>query len=229
MATRDREPDHGGGLRGPDRDEYPLLFKGDAPDSGRGILARILARVRAFFRTPDAEPDAEPEPETDPATGRLTRTDPVSDPVTEPFTLPVAGPPESVPDRTHAAAGGTRPSTGPLHRATLQILPGRLVPAHPDVLRQEIRFLRPSNPEREVTLGRARNDPPDHITIDHPSIERLHATMRYDRGHWWIESGSADRPVLLNGQVIGPEGGARHLKDGDRVRLGDIDFDFRTT
>lgn len=128
--------------------------------------------------------------------------------------------------RASAPAEDAAPSPPPVHRLTVQMLPGRLVPVDRTMLRQEIHFLRPSREGLPITLGGARRDPPDHVTIQHPSLERKHASMRYRGGHWWIESLVSGRPVILNGRPIPAEGGARHLKDGDRVTLGEVDFHF---
>lgn len=54
-----------------------------------------------------------------------------------------------------------------------------------------------------------------------------HATMRYRRGYWWIESLSDEPMVVLDGRPLEPRAGPRHLEDGDIVRLGDLDFRFR--
>ncbi len=39
------------------------------------------------------------------------------------------------------------------HRATVQLLPGRLEPLIPEVIQQEVRFQQSSSGEQEVTLG----------------------------------------------------------------------------
>lgn len=125
------------------------------------------------------------------------------------------------------AAPALERRTPAVHRSTLQILPGRLVPEAGLGIRQEIRFMRSSEAGHEVTLGRERGTPPDHVTVQHPSVERRHGAMRFRRGHWWIRSLSGTRPVILNGTPLDSRDGPRHLKDGDMVRLGEVSFRFR--
>jgi hypothetical protein len=50
--------------------------------------------------------------------------------------------------------------------------------------------------------------------------------MRYRDGHWWIESLVADDPVRLNDHAIHPRDGWLLLRNGDRVRMGDVEFRF---
>jgi len=114
----------------------------------------------------------------------------------------------------------------PVQRATLQMLPGRLLPVNAKVVQQEIRFLRSPRPQQSVTLGWEQGDPPDHITLHHPSIQLRHARMEYRKGHWWIQSLVSDDPVLLNGSPLDATEGRRHLKNGDLVRLGQAEFRF---
>ena len=114
----------------------------------------------------------------------------------------------------------------PVQRATLQMLPGRLLPVNAKVVQQEIRFLRSPRPEQSVTLGWEQGEPPDHITLHHPSIQLRHARMEYRKGHWWIQSLVSDDPVLLNGSALDATEGRRHLKNGDLVRLGQAEFRF---
>lgn len=116
---------------------------------------------------------------------------------------------------------------GILERATLQLLPGRLDPVDPQVIRQEVRFLRTPRPEDGVTLGWDPGRAPYHITLDHPSVQPLHARMRLRDGEWWIESLSYRDPVDVNDERLEVDGGGRRLEDGDRVRIGEAEFHFR--
>lgn len=115
---------------------------------------------------------------------------------------------------------------GPLYRATLQLLPGRLRPLDPDVVREEIRFVRPTGRDAVVTLGWADDEPPDHITLNHPSVQDRHARMSYEDRRWRIESLVAQHPVRVNGISLSVGSEAHELQSGDEVRLGDARFHF---
>jgi hypothetical protein len=115
---------------------------------------------------------------------------------------------------------------GPLQRLTLQLLPGRLQPIDPAVLRQEIRFLKAGPREATVVLGWAPGDPPHHITLDHPSIEPRHARMRFQEGRWSIESLHPRNLVEVNGRRLPVGEPPWSLEADDRVRLGSVAFRF---
>lgn len=136
--------------------------------------------------------------------------------------------PEPVPE---SKSGGpeqrTRPASEPVQRATIQLLPGRLEPADPGVIQQEIRFLRTQAEKQVVTLGWKIGEPPEHITLNHSSIEPVHAAMTYRNGSWWIENRARHDPVVVNGVVLRSSALPRLLADGDRIRLGAVVFHFR--
>ena len=125
---------------------------------------------------------------------------------------------ESAPDGDHGP--------GPLYRATLQLLPGRLRPLDQDVVREEIRFVRPTGRDAVVTLGWAEDEPPDHITLNHPTVQDRHARMSYVGRRWRIESLVAEHPVRVNGTSLAVDSEALELQSGDEVRLGDARFHF---
>jgi len=112
------------------------------------------------------------------------------------------------------------------HRATVQMLPGRLEPLIPEVIQQEIRFQRGESEEQEVTIGWEHGDPPHHVTLDHPSIQPLHAKMTFQKGIWMIESLAPNHPVEINGTPVLPSAGPYLLAAGDQVRIGEALFRF---
>jgi len=114
----------------------------------------------------------------------------------------------------------------PPQRATVQLLPGRLEPLIPEVIQQEVRFQRSGSGEQEVTLGWELGDPPHHVTLDHPSIQPLHAKMTFQNGRWMIESLSPHDPVEVNGTPVSSGSGPYLLAPGDQVRIGDAVFRF---
>ncbi len=114
---------------------------------------------------------------------------------------------------------------GPAHRATTQLLPGRLEPLNPEIIQQEVRFFRNPEGEQTFTLGWEIGDPADHVTLDHPSVRPIHARMTYEKGSWMIESTTSD-PVRVNGKPIPESRGPYLLANGDEVTIGKATFRF---
>ena len=109
---------------------------------------------------------------------------------------------------------------------TIQMLPGRLEPLIPEVIQQEIRFEKALGEEQEVTIGWEIGDPPHHVTLDHPSIQPLHAKMTFQKGKWMIESLAPNDPVEINGTPVPHSAGPYLLAAGDQVRIGEALFRF---
>jgi hypothetical protein len=126
------------------------------------------------------------------------------------------------------AQQSSQPSSAeqPDHRATVQLLPGRLEPLIPEVMQQEVRFQRASSEEQEVTLGWEIGEPPHHVTLDHPSIQPLHAKMTFQKGSWMIESLAPSYPVEVNGTPVPASNGPYLLANGDQIRIGEALFRF---
>jgi hypothetical protein len=132
------------------------------------------------------------------------------------------------PDRAADPGAGSedREGTGPVQRATLQMLPGRLEPMNKDVIQQEVRFLRGEGDTQVVTLGWDMGEPPSHVTLDHPSIQPRHAKMTFREGRWWIQSLSEFYPVEVNDVPLQLTQEPVLLENGDRVRFGEAVFRF---
>ena len=122
--------------------------------------------------------------------------------------------------------GPAAPGEQPAHRATVQLLPGRLEPLIPEVIQQEVRFQQGTSGEQEVTLGWEIGEPPHHVTLDHPSIQPLHAKMTFQKGSWMIESLAPNDPVEVNGTPVPTTSGPYLLANGDQVRIGEALFRF---
>jgi len=112
------------------------------------------------------------------------------------------------------------------HQGTVHMLPGRLEPLIPEVIQQEVRFQMAPSEDQEVTLGWELGDPPHHVTLDHPSIQPLHAKMTYQKGNWMIESLAPHDPVEINGTPVPSSAGPYLLATGDQVRIGEALFRF---
>jgi len=117
-------------------------------------------------------------------------------------------------------------SYGPIQRATIQLLPGRLEPEDALIIQQELRFVRLPHQEHVVTLGWNIGEPPGHITLNHSSVQPMHARMTYRDGGWWIECLSRTDPVRVNGSELRLGSEPELLADGDQVRLGAVAFRF---
>jgi len=146
---------------------------------------------------------------------------------------PVAKPPTPAPTKkgqsvanTSPAGAAAAPKAQPAHRSTVQMLPGRLEPLIPEVIQQEVRFQRAGGEGQEVTIGWEHGDPPLHVTLDHPSIQPLHAKMTFQKGNWMIESLAQNDPVEINGTPVPPSAGPYLLAAGDQVRIGEALFRF---
>jgi hypothetical protein len=106
------------------------------------------------------------------------------------------------------------------------MLPGRLQPLDPEILQQEIRFLRTLVEEQVVTLGWNIGEPPGHVTLNHSSVQPLHARMTYREGEWWIETLTHIDPVAVNQAALMVSAPPRRLTHGDQIRIGEVEFQF---
>ncbi|MGD2068970.1 MAG: FHA domain-containing protein, partial [Gemmatimonadota bacterium] len=196
----------------PSEGEVPLVYWEEP-----SLLRRVADRLRGVVGAEEAETDG-PGPVVSDAEGSAATAPPDAghrraseSPVTRPEDAPPPG--DDTPLETE--------------RSTLQMLPGRLEPVDPDVVRQEIHFLNTPRPDRGVTLGWDPGRPPYHVMLDHPSVEPMHARMRFQDGAWWIEALSRRTPVVVNGERVSVGDEARPLRNRDRIRLGEAEFVFR--
>ncbi len=125
-----------------------------------------------------------------------------------------------------SASGPGSRDEPPAHRATMQLLPGRLEPVNTEVVQQEVRFPRNSGGEHVFTIGWEVGDPTRHVTLDHPSIRAIHARMTFSKGSWMIESASPGDPIAVNGTPVPQSRGPYLLANGDEVRIGQALFRF---
>ncbi len=214
---------------------------GDAPPE-RSVFQRMMDRLRRTERngTPRKEPDAtvfrppvtrragsDAPPRREMPVPVLPDPDGGWEPPDLTVDEPVEAEPSPEPEHASAPPPDAGHGPGPLYRATLQLLPGRLQPLDPDIVREEIRFVRPSGRDAVVTLGWADGEPPDHITVNHPSVHDRHARMSFVDRRWRIESLVDSHPVHVNGEALPVGAEPWELQSGDEVRLGDASFHFR--
>lgn len=70
------------------------------------------------------------------------------------------------------------------------------------------------------TLGRSAEN---SIVIEDKSVSRQHARIRYIDGHWHIQDMGSSMGIFVNDVKVD----SSPLKEGDRVRLGMSEFEFR--
>jgi hypothetical protein len=193
----------------------PILIPGVPTSSKSGRVRRWLGRLLGGGR--NLSP---PRPAERPTGRQLDDADTAVVSDTTARTIPDTRPL----DRADSAPAHDQP----VHRATTQLLPGRLQPINPEVIEQEIRFLRARTPRETqvVTLGWNLGDLPEHVTLDHPSIQPLHARMIYQKSHWMIESLTDADPVEINGTLLLAGGVPYLLSSGDQIRIGKALFRF---
>lgn len=238
MTARDEEHRRGAGEGSTSSEPRSRVFVWGERPVERSLFRRLVDRLRPDDHDRDAPPTVLRPPVSRRGTGPgdAPRREvpvpelPALDAGWDPPDLSVDEPP--IPDQSGAApVDGATPNDaghgpGPLYRATLQLLPGRLRPLDPDIVREEIRFVRPSGRDAVVTLGWADGEPPDHITVNHPSVQDRHARMSFIERRWHIESLVAHHPVRVNDDAVPAGAEPRELRSGDEVRLGDASFHF---
>jgi hypothetical protein len=130
--------------------------------------------------------------------------------------------------------GASEESTAPVPRyagpVTTAFLPGRLevqaagrTGPRPG---EEIRFPARRQGDGIVILG--RDDGPSGATVKVPaeSVSRRHARLQFDNGRWKITNLSRTNPTLVNGEELMVTDGARWLRDGDVIEMGEMVFRF---
>lgn len=216
MARKPKPGKEGG--RAPPKTPVPIVVP-------KGKKHAKDGRVKRWIR--DLAPTRETEPTRDPVEERQT-SEPKARETTAAERKPAETPEQAITrDREPAKSLPERLFQGPVQRATIQMLPGRLEPEDPTVIQQEIRFLRASSEPQVVTLGWDLGEPPEHITLNHSSIAPEHAKMTYQDGRWWIESLSRLDPVVVNRKVVRYGAGPVLLENNDEIRIGVVLFRFR--
>ncbi len=99
----------------------------------------------------------------------------------------------------------TRRTAAPISAATLRAVDGS---ARAFALRD--RF----------TLGR---DPACDVSLTDVAVSRRHATIRHAQGRWFIQDQGSGNGTYVNGRKIS----GAVLQDGDRIRIGEREFEFR--
>ena len=110
---------------------------------------------------------------------------------------------------------------------TLQMLPGRFEIVEGEDRGQALRFVRMRPGIQYITFGRKEGSPYEHVQLRALTVSRQHARLEFNQGHWAIANLSATNPVVVNGETLDVEEGARPLLDGDRIEMGEVVFRFK--
>lgn len=195
--------------------------------SSSGAQPAPAARAAPAARPAAVEqpaPAAQPAPATQPARAAQPEATPIRAPVS----------PDADTEDPHAGETETGESvqSGPIrfHRppeGTLQLLPGRLQIVSENERLEEIRFVKVSGHDAAVTFGRSDGRPHLHIQLESPTVSRMHATMRYRDGSWYLSNLSKTNPVIVNDRELSeaPSPDVK-LTDGDRIEMGEVVFRF---
>lgn len=111
----------------------------------------------------------------------------------------------------------------------LQLLPARLEVVSGMTPQQVIRFVRVPGQPAEMILGREAASSPRQVTLTSSTVSRRHARVTYSDGRWLVTNLSRTNPVVVNDQALDEFEGARPLRDGDRIELGDVVLRFCTS
>jgi len=110
---------------------------------------------------------------------------------------------------------------------TLKILPGRFVVLEGDDKIKEIRFYKTKGaPETEVTFGRAEGPNYSHIQLKPMSVSAKHAKLIYAGKSFTFINYSKTNPTRVNEQELA-ENGSVELKNGDKIEMGEMVFEFK--
>lgn len=195
----------------------PILVPGKEKPSLVGKIRDWLRALPGIGHKPSAPPPDAPA---------IPTSEPRKSGAPEPEATGAASNPEVSEGQPEDSSASLPTIATPSHRTTVQMLPGRLEPLLPEVIQQEVRFQRAPGIEQEVTLGWELGEPPHHVTLDHPSIQPLHAKMTFQNGNWMIESLATNDPVEINGTPVSASAGPYLLATGDQVRIGEALFRF---
>jgi hypothetical protein len=110
---------------------------------------------------------------------------------------------------------------------TLQMLPGRFEIVEGEDRGQALRFVRMRSGVQYITFGRKEGSPYEHVQLRALTVSRQHARLEFDQGRWAIANLSETNPVVVNGETLGVERGARPLTDGDRIEMGEVIFRYK--
>jgi len=117
-------------------------------------------------------------------------------------------------------------------QGTLKILPGRLqVKSGLDNI-NEIRFYKPKGQaEPAITFGRSEGKPYQHIQLKPRTVSSKQAKLVFnkDKDQYTVVNYASEssNPTRVNGQPLGMDEAAP-LKDGDRLTMGEVEFEYTT-
>jgi len=112
---------------------------------------------------------------------------------------------------------------------TLKLLPAKFVVLEGDEKIKEIRFYKePGKTEAEITFGRAAGPNYSHVQLKPLTVSAKHAKLIYSGDKFILINYSRTNPTKVNGVDL-PENGSTELKDGDKIEMGEMVFEFKLT
>ncbi len=186
---------------------------------GVGLAALLLIGLGvALMRTLNAKPSS--------TTGTTTRV-PSSTPSGTPSSTPPSGTPAGTPI-PQVVEGKTIKMHLPPDDKTVKVLPGRFkVKGGLDDI-TEVRFFMPQGRSTtEITFGRTEGRPYEHIQLKPRTVSSRQAKLVFDGGKYTLynHASTESNPTTHNGRRLG-EGESILLNDGDRVTMGEVEFEF---
>jgi hypothetical protein len=111
---------------------------------------------------------------------------------------------------------------------TLKLLPGKLITISGEDKVKEIRFYKTkAQDENEITFGRASGRAYNHIQLKSMTVSAKQAKLIYAGGKFTLINYSSTNPSRVNDVDLEVNGSAE-LKDGDKVEMGEVAFEFKT-
>lgn len=116
----------------------------------------------------------------------------------------------------------------PVKDQTVKVLPGRfkVVDGLDDI--PELRFFMPRGRRTaEITFGRATGRPYEHIQLKPRTVSSRQAKLVFDGGQYTLvnHASKESNPTHVNGREL-DEGEAITLKAGDRITMGEVEFEY---
>ena len=142
------------------------------------------------------------------------------------YVTPVpTGSDSNLPEPERVIEGSTIKMQAP-PQGTLKMAPGRLRVVSGDDSVKEIRFYQiPGESEVYLTFGRAAGKPYSHIQLKPMTVSSKQAKILYKNGKFELTNYSKTNPTTINGVAI-EEDKTAELKDGDKIEMGEVVFEF---
>ena len=141
------------------------------------------------------------------------------------YVTPVPSSSTNLPEPERVVEGSTIKMQAP-PQGTLKMAPGRLKVVSGDDSVKEIRFYQiPGESEVYLTFGRAAGKPYSHIQLKPMTVSSKQAKILFKDGKFILTNYSKTNPTVVNGVSIDSDSSIE-LKDGDKIEMGEVIFEF---